>query len=220
MSEEKENSIKNLSQIMPEKAIQKTKKEDTRKGYDTTGYGYQYCVNRFNEELGEAWGFQWDIIKETQGKYRNGTPYWELTVSLGIWVNKPEFLRQCVGGHISVTHNDALKGAITNAFKKTAAFWGVGKDAYEGTIDDDNEPFPEGQKKNNVVVPDEIKLPDNAAITKEQLKAMNETMKRYGWVASTVKEKCKKLFKVESSMELNQKQYKELLNIIETDIPF
>ena len=45
-----------------------------------------------------------------------------------------------------MTYADALKGAITNGFKKTAAFWGVGRDAYAGTIDDDNTPLPDDAK--------------------------------------------------------------------------
>ena len=135
-----------LSKPLPKDAIQRTKKEDTRKGYDTTGYGYQYCVNRFNEALGEKWGYRWELLKETQGNYKSGAPYWDLTVSLFIWIENQENERGAVGGHIASLYADALKGAITNAFKKTAAFWGVGKDAYEGTIDDDNVPLPDDFK--------------------------------------------------------------------------
>jgi hypothetical protein len=35
---------------------------------------------------------------------------------------------------------DARKGRYTNAFKKAAAFFGVGRQAYEGSLDDDNLP--------------------------------------------------------------------------------
>jgi len=35
---------------------------------------------------------------------------------------------------------DAKKGSFTNALKKAAAMLGCGKQAYEGTLDDDNSP--------------------------------------------------------------------------------
>jgi hypothetical protein len=58
-------------------------------------------------------------------------------------VNNKENGRACVGGHRSADYSDAVKGAITNGFKKASAFWGVGADAYRGTIDDDNVPGEE-----------------------------------------------------------------------------
>ncbi len=44
------------------------------------------------------------------------------------------------GGHVASAEADARKGAYTNAFKKAAAFFGVGRQAYEGSLDDDNVP--------------------------------------------------------------------------------
>lgn len=127
-----------LSAPFSQDAIQRTKKEETRKGYDTTGIGYQYCVNRFNEVLGlDGWGYDYSVIKEKEGTFKSGTSFFEMTVEVAIWVGCKDNVRKCVGGHISSSYSDALKGAITNAFKKTAAFWGVGKQAYEGTLDDD-----------------------------------------------------------------------------------
>ncbi len=127
-----------LSEIMPKEAIQTTKKELTKKGYDTVGYGYQYLVNRFNEILGfENWGYDYKIVREKAGNFKSGMPFSEITVELGIWVQAKDNVRKCAGGHISTSYSDALKGAITNAFKKTAGFWGVGRQAFEGSIDDD-----------------------------------------------------------------------------------
>jgi hypothetical protein len=140
---EKENIIKKLSEKISEEAIQRTKKDETKKGYDTDGYGYQYIVDRFNETCGSEWGFEWKIIKEIEGEYRSGAKFFEIVVDVGIWVTNKACLRSCAGGHISMSYADALKGAITNGFKKTAAFWGVGRDAYAGTIDDDNQPLPD-----------------------------------------------------------------------------
>jgi hypothetical protein len=138
--------ITKLSASMPKEAEQRTKAKDTKKGYDTTGYGYQYIVDRFNEVCGETWGYSWKILKECEGAYSTGKGFYEITVEVSIWLGDPQKARTCVGGHTSVSYADALKGAITNAFKKTAAFWGVGADAYRGTIDDDNQPLPEKEE--------------------------------------------------------------------------
>lgn len=138
--------ISKLQERLPAEAIQRTKKAETRKGYDTDGYGYQYVVDRFNDVLGLEWGFDYSVVNHEIGKYKSGAPYHDVTVELIIWVKEKNNFRKCAGGHISVTYADALKGAVTNAFKKTAAFWGVGRDAYAGTIDDDNKPLPDNHE--------------------------------------------------------------------------
>lgn len=140
---EKENVIKKLSEKIQGEAIQRTKAVETKKGYDTDGYGYQYIVDRLNDVCGGEWGYTWSVIKELEGEYRSGTKFHEVTVRVDIWVMDRSNVRSCVGGHISVAYADALKGAITNGFKKTAAFWGAGRDAYAGTIDEDNRPLPD-----------------------------------------------------------------------------
>lgn len=152
--------IKRLSEKLTIEAVQRTKGSVTKKGYDTDGYGYQYCVDRFNEVLGLNWFFDWEILNYTEGKYTSGTPYHDITVKLNIFVTSEQNIvnRSCAGGHTSRTYADALKGAITNAFKKTAAFYGVGRDAFAGTIDEDNKPSPEHfneirPKKENTSIP-------------------------------------------------------------------
>lgn len=135
--------ISKLSAKMSEEAIQRTRKSETRKGYDTDGYGYQYCVDRFNDVCGDKWGFDWAIVKELDIVFASGQKAHEVVVRVGIWVENKDNVRSCVGGHISGAFGDALKGAITNGFKKTASFWGVGRDAYAGTIDDDNKALPD-----------------------------------------------------------------------------
>ena len=162
--------IDKLSAKLPEEAIQRTSKEQTKKGYDTTGYSYQYCVNRLNDILGEKWGYGYHILKEITGAYKSGQPFFDVTVELSIWINDKENARICVGGHTSATFADALKGAITNAFKKTAAFWGIGKEAYEGSIDDDNKPLPDSndninnKKTTQTTAPAETKEPQSIDI--------------------------------------------------------
>ena len=131
---------------LPKEAIEKASKEITRKGYDTTGYQYQFLVNVLNEVLGIGqWDFTYTILRETEGKWSNGRSFWDITVDVKVtFKNIGSF--NCVGGHKSELHADALKGAITNGFKKTVAFFGVGKKAYEGTIDEDYRPLPQENK--------------------------------------------------------------------------
>ena len=140
--------IKQLGDPLPSNGIQRTNDCQTHKGYDTDGYGVQFCVNRFNEVFGTEWGVVWDILNQEKGSTSKGKPCWEITVKIGIWVLQKENIRWHAGGHISKTHFDALKGAVTNGFKKAAALWGVGRHAYEGALDDDNDPWPEWAAQN------------------------------------------------------------------------
>ena len=135
--------LKALSEPLPKAAIQRTKGSVTRKRYDTDGYGYQFAVDRFNNVLGTEWGYSWEVIEKSTGQYKSGQPYISITVSISIWILDPTNTRTHAGGHTSAGFDDALKGAITSGFKKTAAMWGVGRDAYAGTIDDDNKPMPD-----------------------------------------------------------------------------
>ena len=118
-----QNSIIDMEGIMNElfeklyanidkEGIQKTNKKITKKGYDTTGYGYQWIVDRFNDNLGDSWNFEWEIIKELTGQFRNNVSYHEITVKLGIWINNKDNIRYCVGGHTASNYYDAVKGAI------------------------------------------------------------------------------------------------------------
>lgn len=145
-------------------------KEITRKGYDTTGYQYQFEVNALNEIVGmENWGMDYKVLKETEGVFSSGQKWWEITVETEVWIAilipkettmpdgvkiscsdglKTRISRKCAGGHRSGMHADALKGAITNGFKKTVALFGLGRKAYEGTIDEDYRGIPtEEQQK-------------------------------------------------------------------------
>lgn len=131
--------LKLLKEDLPEGAIQRSDGKKTGKMYNTTGYGYQYIVDRFNDVYGKDWGYNYDILDHTVSNYSSGAPRHDVTVNIGIWIENDKLCRVCVGGHDSKSFGDALKGAITNGFKKTAAFWGVGADAYRGTIDDDNQ---------------------------------------------------------------------------------
>lgn len=142
---------------LPKESVETAKKTDTRKGYDTTGYQYQYLVNVLNEVVGLGnWGMTWAVLKEQKGQYTNGKEFFDITSSVTVWImnddKKAEFTN--VGGHQSPLYNDALKGSITNGFKKTVSYFGIGKKAYEGTLDEDYR------------AQEEIKTPTTAPIVK------------------------------------------------------
>lgn len=127
-------------EALPKEAVESAKKADTRKGYDTTGYQYQFLVNVLNEVVGLGnWGMVWNVLKEQKGQYSSGKEFFDITASVTVWImdgeKKAEFTN--VGGHQSPLYNDALKGSITNGFKKTVSYFGIGKKAYEGTLDED-----------------------------------------------------------------------------------
>ena len=146
--EDIQEKFNHLGDPLRSEAIQRTQDWQTHKGYDTDGYGYQFCVNRFNEVFGNQWGCSFDIIHEATSSSKSGNTMYDITTKVSIWVINPDQPRSCAGSHRSKTYGDALKGAITNGFKKTAAFWGVGRQAYEGALDDDNDPWPEFAAQN------------------------------------------------------------------------
>lgn len=126
-------------------AVQKASKAQTKKGYDTTGVGYQFLVNRMNEVLGPShWGYYQEIIKEIAGEWSNKpnvTLAVETTVEIGNYVEGqfvPLHKVTGIGGHTGAEWPDTLKGAQSNSLKKALGFLGVGREAYEGTLDDDN----------------------------------------------------------------------------------
>lgn len=138
---EKNDQVKimeELSKAFPLEAIQVASKEQTHRGYDMIGIGYQYLVDRFNEVLDTRWGYDYLIIKEIETEVgAQKKRAYEIIVECSIWIIEKENIRKCIGGHRLESYTDCLKSAITNAFKKAAAFWGVGREAYLGTLDDD-----------------------------------------------------------------------------------
>lgn len=140
---------------LPAEAIQRTKGRETRKGYDTDGYGYQYCIDVLNNVAGLG---HWRIISEEvfcdEGEYSTGRKAYEVgydvIIQLGNWTPGGfQVLAETPktpGGHVSALKADARKGALTNAIKKAIAFFGIGAAAYRGELDDDNLP-PEGRQR-------------------------------------------------------------------------
>lgn len=152
------DKIQKAVRELPKEAVESTKKEQTKKGYDTTGYKYQYLVNILNEVVGvDNWGFDYEVIKDNIVTTRSGMDMYDVTVKLKMTVLNAE--RVSSGGHRSALYGDALKGAITNGFKKTSAFFGLGKKAYEGTIDDDNTAIDGEQGSAGQIKPSQSKSP-------------------------------------------------------------
>ncbi len=148
--EERQKIYAVLAAPFPEAAIERTEGRTTGRGYDTSGIKYQYIVNRLNEVLGIG-GYRAErkiAVKEvTTAKGRSAyEAICEIKLELGEWTGGaflPFAQALGDGGHTSTSEADARKGAYTNAFKKAAAFHGVGRQAYEGTLDDDNVPLEE-----------------------------------------------------------------------------
>jgi hypothetical protein len=148
-NDEKKKLYAALSAPFGQEAVERTDAKITGRGYSTTGLKYQFVVNRLNECLGGVGGFRAHrtvTVKEITRS--NGRPAFEalcdLTLELGSWSPEGKFVvfaeALADGGHIAASEADARKGSYTNAFKKAAAFFGVGRQAYEGTLDDDNVP--------------------------------------------------------------------------------
>jgi hypothetical protein len=137
-----------LAAPFPPEAIERTEGRLTGRGYDTTGIKYQYVCNRLNEVLGVG-GFKTErTITTKEITTAKGRPAFEavceLRLQLGVWDNGTfvAFAESIGdGGHTSTSLSDAIKGAYTNGFKKAAGFLGVGRQAYEGSLDDDHVPL-------------------------------------------------------------------------------
>ncbi len=148
--EELRELYRRLAAPFPEDAVERTKASVTRRGYDTTGIKYQYIVNRLNEVLGVG-GFRVTREfavreRETRSGYAMVEATCDLTMQLGAWQNGvfvPFAEASGTGGHTAASEADAKKGAFTNGFKKVAAFFGCGWQAYAGVLDDDNLPTHE-----------------------------------------------------------------------------
>jgi hypothetical protein len=149
-SDERKKMYQLLAAPFPESCIQRTDGRTTGKGYSTSGIGYQFVVNRLNEAVGVGgWRTHREItVKEiTTGSGRKAyEAICDLILELGAWIDGEfqvfaESLAD--GGHTSTSEADARKGAYTNGLKKAAAMFGCGRQAYEGTLDDDNLPAEE-----------------------------------------------------------------------------
>lgn len=150
--DEKRKIYQLLAAPFPEEAIERTEGRVTGRGYNTTGLKYQYVINRLNEVLGVGGHRAHRIVTVREITTAKGRQAFEavcdLTLQLGTWIDGQfvvwaEALAD--GGHTSTNEADARKGAFTNALKKAAAMFGCGRQAYEGSIDDDHVPVVDGE---------------------------------------------------------------------------
>jgi hypothetical protein len=145
--EEKKKVYAALAAPFPEHCIQRTEGRITGRGYDTSGIGYQFIANRLNEVLGVGGWRAHRTVTVKEITRSNGRPAFEaicdITLELGEWVDGQFIVfaeSLADGGSIAASEADARKGAYTGSWKKAAAFFGVGRQAYEGSLDDDNLP--------------------------------------------------------------------------------
>ncbi len=146
-NEEKRKIYAALAAPFPEHCIQRTEGRLTGRGYDTSGIGYQFIANRLNEVLGVGGWRAHRTVNVKEVTRSNGRPAFEaicdITLELGEWVGGDFMVfaeSLADGGHLTSSEADARKGAYTNGFKKAAAFFGVGRQAFEGSLDDENVP--------------------------------------------------------------------------------
>lgn len=165
-NEEKRKIYAALSAPFPPEAIERTKGSMTGKGYDTAGIRAQFLINRINEVLG-AGSYRVhrtiEVRSFTNAKGRTmHEAVCDMTVELGSydsdgnWKAWAESIGD--GGHQAASLIDAKKGAHTGALKRCLAGFGIGKDAWEGKLDnapdDDNMPSDEWmQERRNSPAP-------------------------------------------------------------------
>jgi hypothetical protein len=165
-----------LSKPFPEEAVERTNGAVTGKGYSTTGIKYQYVVNRMNEVLGLGGWRVHRTIRTKSITTAKGRPAYEsvaeVTIELGAWIDG-QFLAWADavadGGHVSGNEADSIKGSYTNAIKKCCGFFGCGKAAYEGSIDDDSVPQDPGDGFTITTMATQRPSPASAPVTQAQV---------------------------------------------------
>jgi hypothetical protein len=146
--EEKRTIYAALSAPFPEEAIERTDGRTTGRGYSTTGIKAQFIIDRLNQVIGLG---NWRLHREIsvrEGSTASGRKVFEaiadVVLELGTWNEDGKFVPWAEaladGGHTSLSEADAKKGSASNGLKKAAAMFGCGREAYAGTIDDDNTP--------------------------------------------------------------------------------
>src|SRR5690606_20554759 len=146
---------------------------------------------------------------------------------------------ECYGGHDSTEEVNALKGAYTNAFKKTAALLGVGRRAYEGTLDEDflsaeaeevqqSQPQPQQRKQSQrQQYQEDQQLAQE--LTQQRKQAQNGNSNRYARLFAVAREKgisnkamkglCFYYFNKASRTELTGEELNQFANILQSASP-
>jgi hypothetical protein len=231
--EERKKIYAALAAPFPENAIQRTEGHVTGRGYDTTGIGYQFVCNRLNEVLGVGgWRAHRTVTVKslTTSKGREAfEAICDLTLELGSWENG-DFLvfaeSLSDGGHMSMSEADARKGAYTNALKKAAAMFGCGRQAYEGTLDEDNlpqdlpaEPAPQAPAQIRAapvmapMTPQRLPAPPRLRLTSKQLSAIWAIGRKLGYEQSALRQHIRTTFGVQPEF-LNREQASQAIGVL------
>jgi len=134
---------KELTAPLPKEAFHTFGKEETGYDYDIVSHNCQYVVNRLNEILGME---NWSIAEESTQVEPGYTVIKK--IALSIRFGDKESTKWAYGGGKSKDLADAHKAAVTNGLKKAAALFGIGKETYQMSLD---EEFVESLKPQNKV---------------------------------------------------------------------
>lgn len=231
-ADEKKKIYAALAAPFPENAIQRTEGRVTGRGYDTAGIGYQFICNRLNEVLGVGgWRAHRTVTVKsvTTSKGREAfEAICDLTLELGSWENG-EFVvfaeSLSDGGHTSMSEADARKGAYTNALKKAAAMFGCGRQAYEGTLDDDNvpqelsaepaapAPSTPAPVRPAPATPQRPSAPQRSRLTSKQLSAIWAIGRKLGYEQQALRQHVKQHFGVQPEF-LTREQASEAIGAL------
>lgn len=123
---------------IPKEAVKKGVMEDS---VELIMYGYQFAVNILNEVIGmNHWLLSIDDDRTSADtKNNNYQATVKVSLKLGNWKDGifiPIVERYSYGSGVHSQKANAIKGAITNGFKKAAAMYGIGKKFYEGLVED------------------------------------------------------------------------------------
>jgi hypothetical protein len=164
----KEISEKVILLEKDENAIEET----SAKGYESTGYRYQYLCNILNEVIGSN---HWNITSTIMESQVDGIRHrvcMKIVFEIGNWMpgslegNTASFFdvldhKEHFGEGVNKAYGDAAKGAVTNGFKKCIGLAGIGNRAFTGELArafgkevdfsdeevEDGEPRPKRQSK-------------------------------------------------------------------------
>lgn len=123
------------------KAIERTHKEQTKKGYDTTGIKLPFIWNDLIRVFGPT---NVDLVVESESNakvQRSKGDAHEICMTVKIRIRSgPETIlaeQWAYGGHIARMLGDAYKGALTNGTKKALSLLGIGLGAWMEMLDED-----------------------------------------------------------------------------------
>lgn len=134
---------------LPEKAIQRSKGSETKKGYDTTNYNFGYIWEIMTEVFGSPFIHVADIsdpIIKGEGPYEVTR---EITVSIHDGDGEILVSETGDGGSRNKLLSDAKKGAKKNAIKLALFYIGILIEPWKGQMDEDGETINESKKYNS-----------------------------------------------------------------------